>query len=55
MMELYSLAQAPGLTILNFDLKTESKINISVAKIPFFLDNSKISDSDILDKCPPVL
>jgi hypothetical protein len=21
----------------------------------FFLDNSKISDSDILDKCPPVL
>jgi len=35
MMELYSLAQAPGLTILNFDLKTESKINISVAKIPF--------------------
>ena len=23
--------------------------------ILYFLDNSKISDSDILDKCPPVL
>jgi hypothetical protein len=27
-MELYSLAHAPGLSILSFDLKTESNINV---------------------------
>jgi len=39
-MELYSLAHAPGLSILSFDLKTESNIHefsssVAGVKIPF--------------------